>query len=186
MKHNRLHFINKSDGFTLVELLAVMIVFVALSSIITSIIVSALRGNTKTNALNIVQSNGNYAISQITKAIRNATTLLAPFPCGTVSSPTATSAVKFAFPDGTTSTYSCRDAQNNLTLSSNSAALIDTTSTSITACSFTCGQDTASSYPIINVDFSLQSKTSSGLVEQKASSSAIEFQTSVVIRNLIR
>ena len=176
---------HSSSGFTLVELLAVMIVFIAVGSIIMSILVAALRGNNKTNALNSVRSNGQYAISQLARSIRNASALLAPFPCGGITSPTATSAVELAFPDGSTTTYSCQDSQGNLTIASNGAALVDINSIAVATCQFTCGQNSPSDYPIIGIDFFLKTK-GTNLVEQQASASAIEFQTSVVIRNLIR
>lgn len=175
----------KSSGFTLVELLAVMIVFIAVGSIIMAILVATLRGNNKTNALNSVRSNGQYAISQLARSIRNASTLIAPFPCGSITSPTATSAVELAFPDGSVSTYSCQDSQGNLTIASNSAPLIDTSAITVAACQFTCGQSSPSDYPVIGIDFFLKTK-GTNLVEQQASASAIEFQTSVVIRNLLR
>lgn len=173
-------------GFTLIELLAVMFVFVAVGSILMAIIVGALRGNNKTNTINLVRSNGDYAISQMSKSIQNATALLAPTNCGSVSSPTATSAVKLSFPDGTVATYSCLDSNNNPTISSNSSALIDTTATKVTSCSFTCGQDSSSDYPIIGISFLLNSTQNSSFVDTSASGSGIQFQTSVVIRNLIR
>lgn len=178
--------IKKQSGFTMIELLAVMIVFVSVGAIVIAIIVAALRGNNKTNALNSVQTNGDYAISQLTKAIRNATTLLSPFPCGTITSPTVTSSVQLAFPDGSTSTYSCTDATGGANITSNSASLINTSAVKVAACKFTCGQNSPSDYPVIGIDFSLQANNSGNFVEQKASASAVEFQTSIVIRNLIR
>lgn len=173
-------------GFTLVELLAVIFVFVIVGSIILAIIVSSLRGNNKTNALNNIESNGDYAITQVAKAIRDATILIAPFPCGTVNSPTVTNSLKLGFPDGTTSTYSCLDSSGNSSITSNSAALVDTNSINVTSCSFTCGQDAQSSYPIIGINFSLKPLTSSNFAENTASASAVQFTTSVVLRNLIR
>lgn len=175
-----------SYGFTLVELLAVVFIFVTIASLVTGILVTTLRGNNKTNAINIVQSNGDYAINQMTKAIRGATTLLSPLSCGPVASPTSTSSVQLAFPDGSIATYSCKDSNDNFSITSNSAALIDTSGLAVTQCNFTCGQDSSSSYPIIGIDFFLQPKNTNNFVDFKASSSAVEFQTSVVIRNLIR
>lgn len=175
-----------SRGFTLVELLAVIFVFVAISSLIFSILVAVLRGNNKTNNVNLIQSNGDYALTQMAKGIRNATALLAPTNCGSVDSPTATSAVQLSFPDGSVSTYSCKDANNAASITSNSAALIDTTAVQVAQCTFTCGQDSPSDYPIIGINFSLQTQSPTGFVDQTASSSAVQFQTSVVIRNLAR
>lgn len=180
-KNKKLQF-----GFTMIELLAVMIVFVSVGSIIIAIISTTLRGNNKTNALHTVQSNGDYAISQISKSLRNASVLLNPFPCDDFSNPTATGAVKLAFPDGSVSTYSCTDSNGNATIASNNAALINTSAVRVTKCTFTCSQTSPSDYPVIGIDFSLKNLTGSNLFEQQASASGVEFQTSIVIRNLIR
>lgn len=59
-------------GYTLVELLAVMIVLAALGTILGSIIISVFRGTNKTNAITVVRQNGNFAINQMSKMIRNA------------------------------------------------------------------------------------------------------------------
>lgn len=175
----------KNTGFTLIELLAVVFVFIAVSTLITSILVGALRGNNKTNTINTVQVNGDYAITQMAKSIRGATSLLSPFPCSTPSNPTTSSSLQLRFPDGNITTYSCLN-NGNPVITSNSASLIDTTSVSVSSCQFTCSQDTPTDYPIIGIQFSLQSASSSNFTEQKASSSAIQFQTAVVLRNLIR
>lgn len=182
----------KQNGFTLVEMLVVILVFTTISAIVIAILTTTFQGNNKTNALNLIQQNGNYAMTQVVKSIRNASTLIAPYPCGTVSSPTATSSVSLRFPDGSTSTFSCNDSLGHTTLASNGAALIDTSSVTVSSCSFTCGQATIngtvspSSNPIIGVTFSLQSKNSNGFADLQASASAIQFQTSVVLRNLLR
>lgn len=178
--------ITLQQGFTLVELLAVMIVFVVIGGVIIVVIAAILRGNNKTNALNSVQTNGDYVISQLTKSIRNASTLLSPFPCGTIESPTATSSISLAFPDDTTSTFSCLDSSNSLDITSNSASLINTNAVTVASCQFTCGQNSPSDYPIVGINFSLQAKNATAFTDTKASSSAVQFQTSIVIRNLIR
>lgn len=176
----------RNKGFTLVELLAVMVVFVTVAGIILTLITTILRGNNKTNNLNSLQANGDYAISQISKSLHNASTLLNPFPCGTIDSPTATSAVKIAFPDGSITTFSCYDTNNNLNVTSNSASLINTNAVKVTSCTFTCGQNTPSDYPLVGVNIALQSKNANSFAESSASSSGVLFQTSLVIRNLIR
>lgn len=175
-----------SAGFTLIELLAVMVVFIAVGSIIMSILVGVLRGNNKTNAMNLVRSNGEYAISQVSRAIRGAATLYPTFSCGSIVTPTATSAMTLAFPGGSIATYSCMDSLGNTTIASNGASLLETSAITVTSCQFTCGQSSSSDYPVIGIDFFLKAKGSSSFVEQQASASAVEFETSVVMRNFLR
>src|SRR3989344_4544421 len=62
----------KNKGFTLIEILVVMAVLIFIGLIIGSIVMSVLRGTNKTNTLTQVRQNGSYAISQISKTLRNA------------------------------------------------------------------------------------------------------------------
>lgn len=64
--------IKSEKGYTLVELLAVMIVLTALGTILGTIIISVFRGTNKTNAVTMVRQNGNFALTQMAKMIRNA------------------------------------------------------------------------------------------------------------------
>src|SRR5471030_3143176 len=71
MQNSRSSFMKNinNKGYTLIELLAVIIVMVTVGGIITSILVSALRGENKTNATTQVRQNGDSAISQMYKSI---------------------------------------------------------------------------------------------------------------------
>ncbi|MGH7245712.1 MAG: PilW family protein [Candidatus Levyibacteriota bacterium] len=172
-------------GFTLVEMLAVMVVLVVIGGIIAAILVSSLRGNNKTNSIHLVQENGNYALSQMTKMIHNARVLDSPYPCGSLVSPTQTNQIVLTNPDNTSTTLSC----SNGIIASNGASLLDATNISLTSsCDtlFTCTQDSSSNLPVITIDFYLQKATTSNFVEQTASASAIEFKTSVDLRNIVR
>ncbi|MCL5439268.1 MAG: prepilin-type N-terminal cleavage/methylation domain-containing protein [Patescibacteria group bacterium] len=60
------------SGFTLVELLAVMVVLVVVGAIIVQILYSTIRGSGKTNLITLIRQNGNFTISQMVKIIRDA------------------------------------------------------------------------------------------------------------------
>ena len=62
-------------GFTLIELLASIAVIVVIGSVIAGIIKSSLRGSNKTNTIEAIRQNGNYALSQISKNIEYAQVL---------------------------------------------------------------------------------------------------------------
>lgn len=159
------------EGFTLIELLAVMVAFVSVSAIVTTILFSALRGNNKTNTINVVGQNGNYAISQMKKMIRSAKKL------ESVCNPTSTS-IAIENLDGGQTIFSCGS-----TITSNSASLLDTNAVALVSCSFTCTRTHVSDAPIIGINFSLNQAGSSSFVERIASATAIPFQTSVTMRN---
>lgn len=168
-----------SAGFTLIEMLTVMAIFVVVGSIVVSILITSFQTSHKTDIVTIVQHNGNYAISQMAKTIRNARGLVTPFPC----SPSVTaSTVTVLTPDNQQVTYACEAA----TIASNGASLLDTSQVALHDCSFVCSQDTTSSLPVIQISFSLQQASSSTFAEQSASQSAVVFQTTIGMRNITR
>lgn len=202
MKKNlkfRIHNSELSRGFTLVELLASIIVLVAVGSIIAGIMASSLRGTNKTNTIESVRQNGNYTLNQVSKNIEyaqvfnglseNGETYVAS--CFYVS-PTPSPAVKFikVIPlngnstiyncDGTTLTVSTLDG----TITPTPAPLIDTASFSLTGCSMSCTQARATDMPIIRIGFTLGPKNPNSLVE--SSSAPIPFGTSITVRNYKR
>lgn len=184
---------NSFSGFTLIELLAVMGVLIAIGTVMGGILFSALRGSTKTNTIVRVKQNGGYALNQMAKMIRDARRLDAEQSCIAISpTPIATSSsltiVNF---DGGQTTFICNDMTNGVsTIASQSGSdtpvsLLDTTAVGLSACYFTCIQETAASFPVVSIFFSLTSGTANpSFTERLASSSAIPFQTSVILRNL--
>ena len=186
------------QGYTLIELLTVMVVVVVVGVIIAGILVSSLRGGSKSNVLNNVRENGNYAIVQISKMITYAQAfngvsdgtvdingnLIYTTDCTQIipPSPSPTPArvsyqyLKITSFDGGQTVFSC----GNSTIASNGASLVDTSSVSVSACSFSCIQDNFGQLQTIGINFTLSQKTTSNLTEKNA---AVPFQTSVRIRN---
>lgn len=182
---------NSQSGFTLIELLAVIFILIIVGTIVGAILVSSLRGTNKANTITVVRQNGNFAIMQMAKMLRYAKTFNKTFTCGTLESPSATSAINLAFFDGSKTTFSCNDSLDipPNTIASNSSSLLDTTSVSLVSCSFTCSQESPSDFSIIGINFSLSAYAPTGvnlLPEKTASATAIPFQTSVTMRNLNR
>lgn len=172
-------YLESSLGFTLVEMLAVMVVFITIGGIIVSILVTSFRTSHKTDTLTLVKQNGNYALTQIAKTIRNARAIITPYPC---YPPVSSNTISITTADNNNITYICTGS----TIASNGASLLDTTAVTITSCSFTCTQQFETDLPFIAINFSLNQVGSSQFAEQKASASAIPFQTSVLIRNINR
>ncbi len=168
-------------GFTLVELLAVIVVMASIGGIIFGVLFASLRGSNKSTNVTTLQQNGNYALSQITKMIRNARSLEYPSPCFSETGYIATtSSIIIENADAGRTTFSCDNLPNG-TLSSNSASLIDTSSVVVTACSFTCTQSSLYNFPTITISFTLSKKYSSGVVDTTTPSF---FQSTVIMRNL--
>src|ERR1035437_2671426 len=65
MKKNQ----NFQRGYTLIELLAVISIVVVVGVIVAGILISSLRGGSKSNVLDNVRQNGDDAITQMSKMI---------------------------------------------------------------------------------------------------------------------
>lgn len=186
----------RQEGFTLVELLASIIVLVAVGSIIAGTISSSLRGANKTNNIENIRQNGNYALNQISKNIEYTLPFdgtntglgnygvpyeiscqysLSPTPAA-VTTPYSFITVESAGNKRTQ--YKCTSSPAEL--SANGVSLVDLTSVSLISCSFSCIQNKAIDAPVMKIKFELGPKNSNGLAE---TSGSIVFETSVTIRN---
>ncbi|MCL5019483.1 MAG: prepilin-type N-terminal cleavage/methylation domain-containing protein [Patescibacteria group bacterium] len=194
---------NSESGYTLVELLAVIAIVVVVGVIVTGILISSLRGGSKSNVLDNVRQNGNDAITQMSKMIiyaqsfngastdgafytTNCTQVIPPSPSPTPSSINY-KYIKITSFDGGTTIFSCNGSTDNPpnTLASKSGSLasfslIDTSTVSLVSCYFSCTQTNFGQAPTIGINFTLSQNTSSGFAEKQAT---IPFQTSLTVRN---
>ncbi len=181
--------IKNQRGFTLIEILAVLAIFGVVGAIATSILVVSLRTSSKATILTSVRQNGEFALNQISQAIRDARSIENPFPCTVVSPtpPIVSSSISFVAADGSNIVFSCNNSTDNppSTIASNGASLLDNSVKMVDdSCSFTCYQQNINDYPLINISFSLIQNNSSSLTEKTASASAIPFTTNILMRNL--
>lgn len=188
-------------GFTLIELLVVMVIIGSIMTIVAGIVTSVLRGTNKTNVINKVRENGNYAIFQMARTVRYAKSFeggsvdgnppwscqLMPLPLTPTPTLVRYKAVRTTAFDGMMTTFSCNDSADTPreTIASNSESLIDTTSVALptpisTFCFFTCRQERIADSPTVEINFTLTSKTTSTFVETQAS---IPFTISIKGRN---
>ncbi len=175
-------------GYTLIELLVVMIVMVTIGNIVVTILVSSLRGTNKTNVINAVRENGNYAILQMSKMIEFAQNFSGvslngisyTSDCLQTPSPLY-NYIKITSFDNAQTIFSCKGPGIFPTIASNGADLINTSDVRLTSCYFTCRRSGISQLPTIGINFTLSQKTASVFFEKTAS---ISFETSVLMRNL--
>lgn len=188
-----------NKGYTLVELLAVIVVMVVVGVIITGILVSSLRGGSKSNVLDNVTQNGNNAIVQMSKMISyaknfngistdnityttNCTQVIPPSPSPTPT-PVAYKYIKITAFDGGTTVFGCNgpsDSPPN-TIASNASSLIDATSVAVSSCYFSCTQSGFGQIPTIGINFTLQQASASSFAEKTAT---VPFETSITMRNI--
>jgi type II secretory pathway pseudopilin PulG len=179
--------INNKNGYTLVELLAVMFVLVAVGAIISSILVSVLRSSNKSANTEVVRRNGNYAISQMSKMITYARSFNGVYDETTqqwtdcVGSPLAKKYhdIKITSFDYDTTTFVCADSK--VASQSSGGNIIYLVDPNLNAtCYFNCTQESAAAPAKIDIFLDLKATSSALFSESQAE---IPFETSVVIRN---
>jgi len=171
---------NLEKGFTLVELLVSMIILITVGTIMVSILVSSLRTGNKSQAINEVRQNGNYAITQMSKTISYAKIFNGLSTDGTNFVTTCDGSISYKYIqitsfDNSVTSFSCGDSA---ILSNGSPLTNSDVSLKANSCSFICTK-TASGPPIIDIKFTLQEGVNS-LIENQ---SFIPFETSVTLRN---
>lgn len=178
----------KELGYTLIELLAVMVVMITVGVIVASILVSSLRGTSKTNVIEEIRNNGNFTLLQMGRMISFAQNFSGVSTdnvtyttnCTVVPSPTY-SYVKIKSFDDKETVFSCNTLADPPTIASNGASFLNTDKVTLDSCYFTCSQINLSESPVIGINFVLSQKSTSDFFEQKAT---IPFETSVTIRNI--
>ncbi|RJQ24932.1 type II secretion system protein [Candidatus Parcubacteria bacterium] len=183
----------KSDGYTLIELLAVIIVLATVGLVIGAIIISAFRGTAKTNIVGELRQEGNNRLSELSKMVEFSqsfdgvsingidynTNCIAEDP----NNPTQYKYLKMTDFTNAELILSCAidPDTNNPTIASNGASLITSDSILVTDCYFTCTQDYLAEPPIIGLYFDLMKIVGTGVSNQNYSAS---FETNIVMRNL--
>ena len=197
MKKNLEFRIQSSElnrGFTLVELLASIIVLVAVGLIISGIITSSLRGTNKTTTIENIRQSGNYTLAQMSKNIEYAQVFnglsndginyitSCPFSLAPIPVPVTTTYnfIKVTPFNSDSIVYNCTSS-SPLTITANGVSLVEANSVSLTECVIACTQSRATDIPVIRIGFKLGPKNASNLVEN--STPPISFETSVTIRN---
>lgn len=154
-------------GFTLIELLVVIGVFGAVSALVVGILLSTLGSSEKTSTLDFVRQNGDFAMSTMTRSIREGE--LASSCSGNM---TSLSIAK----SGSIIRYSCDAANKRITSDSTS---LTSTQIAVQSCSFSCTR-VGVSPPVITIKFNLVPAGATTFPESQAS---VDFETSVTLRN---
>jgi len=157
-------------GFTLIELLVTISILTIMVVVGSNMFFTILGNAAKTKVLQRVKQNGDYAISSMSRLIRNAQSL----DLGSSS----TTQVVLLSPDGYPTTFSCSDQK----IASNGADLIDTTVVKVTNCNIfsVAPGETDFSPDVVVINFTLEQAEVTSRPEEKAS---LDFQTTVTLRN---
>lgn len=177
---------NKIKGFTLIEVLVVMGIFIILTTVVLSVLITVLRGSRQSDSIILVRQNGEHAMAQMIRTMRFAASLDYPSPLGGTppvcsSSGIATQNVQVTSVNLSQTTFSCPSNFNYPNfISLNGTMLTNSNTVVVKSCSFVCAQQ-AGGPPTISISFTLLKVNSSGLPE---GNSTIPFQSSVTLRNL--
>ncbi len=161
------------EGFTLLETLVVISIISVIAVFGVGVLSTVLNGSSKTAIISEIKQNGNYVMENMSRYIRNATSIT------TCSGNT----LSLAQPDYSVVTFSllASDASNNNRIASNSATLTNgdkKNGGNVTNLSVTCDQTL--SPPTVTIDFTLTQGlgVSSGVQNQATET----FHTSVSLR----
>ena len=211
VKNNKWSIINRKShrGFTLNELLVVIVVLLVVGSILISVLISSLRGTNKVSSLDNVRTRGNYALEQMSKMIRYSqscggvsvdgtegtfTTDCRPQPAVPPDPPPAPIEYHYikinGFDKGTT-IFSCvgedigasEIASYSGSFTNDPVNLIDISAVTITTCKIYCSQETVVSPPTVTIQFDLRNFASIGHVVNEEQVNSIPFQSAVTVRN---
>lgn len=154
-------------GFTLIEILVVVTVFVIIAILAANMFFSIFKGSSKTRVLAEVKQNGNYALGVMERMIRNARSI----------ENYGGNYIKIRNPDDSTTTFRCGDS--NITL--DGASLISD-KVKVKTCSGVfnvASGETGVKPDVVTINFTLvQAEGNRG--EETAQAS---FKTSVTLRN---
>lgn len=138
-------------GYTLIELVVVAGILGIIGVISVALFLATIRGGGKSSALNSVRSNGDYAITQMERMIRNARGIV-----GTCQSGTGTIEIKN--PDGGTTTFS-KNAEGKI--ASNAGVLISNDVSLDGPLTIDCVSQSSKAPELVTIGFTLQKGTSS-------------------------
>jgi len=177
---------NKKQGYTMVELLAVIIILVTVGTIISAILTSVLRSSNKSANTEIVRRNGNYAITQMSRMITYAQKLEgvsfdgSQYYTDSVSQSTSSryNYLQIKSFDGGITTFACNDSKIASLSASGTSYLADPALNA--TCYFNCTQASAAAPAKIDIFLDLSVGSSTNFAESQAE---IPFETSVIIRN---
>ena len=184
----------------MIELLAVAVVIIAVSSIISAILFSSLRGVSKTSVTDAVRQNGNSAISKISREIKFAKIFggvtndevsynrnCSTYGQNPIPPPIQYKYLKVTNLDNEELVFYCENGNSlyQRTGVSVPVSLFDTNTVVMEAgsCYFTCTQNVETDPPTVGIHFTLSQKENATFFERKASA---EFQTSVTFRNITK
>lgn len=144
--------IKKQQGFSLFEILIVMVLFVVIIVVVNQAFFAVFKGQSKSEATTKVKQNANFVLSTMQKSLHSAQS---------VSACTA-STINYYDADGKSQTFSCESG-----LVKQSGSALSTSDIVVSSCNFTCTQEGGKKTVTLNMTFD-QAGSENLKVEEKA------------------
>lgn len=162
------------SGYTLLELLVVVVILGIIAVGSTSLFLASLRGGGKVQVMTEVKQNGQQAMNAMEQMIRNSLSVTST--CDGLASDD----IRLVARDSQALTFECLDVGvgENGRVASNSARLTSSRVV-VTSCSFTCSSNPARG-PLVTIDFTLRQ---AGASEGASDRATANFSTSVGVRS---
>ena len=128
-------------GFTIIELLVALVIFVVLAFFATQSLANILQSRTKAEVTRAVRQDADYTISVMERHLRGALSV-------TCVSPTQ---ITYVDPDGKSASFSCTNVGTSNAFVASGSARLTTTEARVTNCVFSC-----LSTSVVNISLTLQ------------------------------
>jgi prepilin-type N-terminal cleavage/methylation domain-containing protein len=145
-----------NHGFSLIELLIVIVIFSLLAVLATQMIFLTVRSSNKSKSLVEIRNNIDYAISVMERHLRNAEYVS---PCPNSDTPQSIEYVDVYNNDGT---FTCNNVGSGGYIASSSARLTSE-NVDITSCSLSCSREESDTPYLITIDIEAKDKKITGV-----------------------
>lgn len=165
--------VQSSNGFSLIEILVVLSIFVVIAVIANQVFFSTLRGGSKSEATTLVKQEGNYALSVIERGLQSAQSVTSVCNDPGVS----LSSIGYLDSTGASASFSCQtgyvaSGSANLRLTTDKVTLV------ANSCKFYCFKE--GGVATVSAQFTLK-RAGTGLSPREQTQ--LEFKTRILLRN---
>ncbi len=161
----------REAGMSLLEILVVVAIFAVLGIIVTRSIILTLQGSRKSESSVKVRENLDYAVSVMTRQLRNANLLTL---CPNVD----TTLLNYTDKDGNPSTFSCINTGSSNSYIASGSARLTNDNVNIVTCSFACQPGVSANPPVVLINLQGQDALGSG-----AEKSSVTVSTQIFLRS---
>lgn len=156
--------IKNRRGWSLIEILVVVVVFAIIAALASGSLLLSLRGSRRSEASIAVRENLNYAVSIIERQLHNAETVTCP-------NPTTISYTDLNFQSAN---FSCDLVGGRI---ASSSAQLTASNVKVTGCSFTCTAASPGVPPSVQISITGKDVNATGLEQQQ-----ITVDTQIMLR----